>query len=262
MLYLDARVHLQEVKLLPGEQELHRAGALITDRPRQPRRRLLHPIPDRGSNRGARRFLDQLLVPALHRAITLTKSQHLSRGQTDELYLHMLGVFEKALQVDGGVAEIERALAPRGLQSLGYLALLVDHPQPPTAAARHGLDCYRKPVLQGEAVHLLPALHRLRSGHKRHARLLREATRDSLVAHLADRGRAGADPRDAHFPARLGQVRVLREESVTGVERVHAGPVRHVHQLADVQVTLGRRPATERVGFIRPVEEGSITVRV
>ena len=45
---------------------------------------------------------------------------------------------------------------------------------------------------------------------------------------------------------RLGEIGVLGEESVAGVDRVGAGLRRGVEELAEVQVGLGRRLAAER----------------
>ena len=60
-------------------------------------------------------------------------------------------------------------------------------------------------------------------GHRRHAGLLREATRRGLVTHRADLVARGADEGDVRGPAGIGELGVLGEESVPRVDRVRAG---------------------------------------
>src|SRR5205085_1934337 len=73
MLDLDARVHLDEVEAAVLEEELERAGAAIADA----KARLDAYLADLGAllrrDAGRRRFLDDLLVAALHRAVALAE---------------------------------------------------------------------------------------------------------------------------------------------------------------------------------------------
>jgi hypothetical protein len=59
-----------------------------------------------------------------------------------------------------------------------------------------------------------------------------------LVAEVADRLRAGPDPDQAGVQDRLGEVGVLRQEAVAGVDGVGAGLGRRIEDLGEVQLGL------------------------
>src|SRR6516225_1281799 len=74
MLDLQASVDFQEIKVeLSVDQKLNRTGINVSARARQPHRRFPHLAAQLGSNDRRRRFLDYLLVAALHRAFALAK---------------------------------------------------------------------------------------------------------------------------------------------------------------------------------------------
>ena len=61
------------------------------------------------------------------------------------------------------------------------------------------------------------------AGHHRHARGLHQFLGAGLAAHLAHRRRLRADEDDAGGLDRIGEVGVLAEEAVTGMDRLRAG---------------------------------------
>ena len=74
MLDLDPGVHLDEVELLvPVHQELHRARRHVVDRVGHREGRFVEPGPRLGRERRRGRLLEELLVPALHRAVPLAQ---------------------------------------------------------------------------------------------------------------------------------------------------------------------------------------------
>jgi hypothetical protein len=112
VLHLEARVHLQEVEgAVLAHHELHRARVRVAGRFRErdrgvsdPRARLL--VDDR---RG--RLLDQLLVPALDRAVALAEEPDVAALVGEDLRLHVVGVLDVALHEDLGAAEVRAGLA-------------------------------------------------------------------------------------------------------------------------------------------------------
>ena len=88
MLHLDARIHLHEVvRTILVEQHLDRAGADIVDRLRPRDGRRAHRLAQRFTDGWTRRLLDQLLMPALHRAIALAEMQDISVSIAEYLKL-------------------------------------------------------------------------------------------------------------------------------------------------------------------------------
>ena len=78
VLDLDAGIELEEEHLVAGDEELGRAGASIADRGREGDGAVGDPGADGLVEAGWRRFLDHLLVPALHRAVPQPDSHDLA----------------------------------------------------------------------------------------------------------------------------------------------------------------------------------------
>ena len=77
MLHLKTGVHLQEIEGFIGpDDELHRAGGVVAHRPRQGDGLGGHGLARRLVQEGRGRFFDDLLVPALDRALPLVQVQH------------------------------------------------------------------------------------------------------------------------------------------------------------------------------------------
>ena len=94
------------------------------------------------------------------------------------------------------------------------------HPAP--AAAEAGLDDERVADLLGGRLHLGRVGQAvLGAGDGGHVRLLRQPLGGGLVAERFEQLRRRADERDAVVGARPGQVGVLGQEAVAGVDRVH-----------------------------------------
>ena len=72
MFNLQTRVHLDEVELTVLVQEFERASAAIADITTGFDAACPQPIPNLFGNTRRRRFFDDLLMAALHRAVTLT----------------------------------------------------------------------------------------------------------------------------------------------------------------------------------------------
>ena len=120
------------------------------------------------------------------------------------------------------------------------------------AAAERRLDRDRQPVLLRERHHLVGVLDRVgRAGHQRRLRACGDVPGGDLVAEVADRLRARADPDQTRVDDGLGEVGVLRQEAVAGVDRVRPGLRGGVEKLAEVQVRLRRRLAPQRERLVR-----------
>ena len=119
------------------------------------------------------------------------------------------------------------------------------------AAAEGRLDGDRQAVLLGERDDLVGAGDRFGgAGHQRRAGPLGDVPGGHLVAEVADRLRGRADPGQPGVDDGLGEVGVLGEEAVAGVDRVGAGPRGDVDELVDAQVGLGGGVAAERVRLV------------
>ena len=166
-------------------------------------------------------------------------------GVGEHLRLDVPRLVEEALDEALAAAERRDGLADGGVEQLGDLLDGAGHLQAATAAAERGLDGDRQPVLLREGDDLVGVLDRvLGAGHQRGADLHGDVAGLHLVAEGDDRLGGGADPGQPGVEDRLGEVGVLGEEAVAGVDGVGAGLLRGVEDLLD-------RPGRSRRGSCR-----------
>ena len=139
MLDLQAGVHLEEVEAPVLVEELDRAGALVAARPADLDRRRAHRLAQVVGKLGRRALLDELLVPALARAVPLTEPDGVAVAVGEDLHLDVAGPGEVALEVDLGAPEGRLRLALGGLHRLGRVSRRRSRPScprpPPPKAA-------------------------------------------------------------------------------------------------------------------------------
>ena len=222
VLDLDARIHLKEVEApAVGEQKLDRARADVADRRGRLDRRRAHHHAKFGRDGRGGRLLDQLLMPALDRAVALAEMDNRPLLVAEHLHLDVTRPEKRLLQQKASVAECVLRLrggrAERGLE-------LTDVPHDPHAAAptaRARLDHHRKADalgLFGKAREtLVVAVVAWRARHARglHARLGRR-----LVAHCADRHWRRSNEDEAGRGARTRRSQRSRRESHSPDERL------------------------------------------
>ena len=102
-----------------------------------------------------------------------------------------------------------------------------------------------------------------RSGHERDAGLLHLLAGAGLRSHHFHRSRRRSDELDAGAGTGLGELRILRKESVAGMNCVRATAFRDVKNFCDVEVRLRRSCSANRIGLIchQNVQRGAIHIR-
>src|SRR5271165_6993528 len=99
MLDLDARVHLQKIEAsVVVEKKFDSSRADIADRARRLHRGRPDPGPQFGRDGGRRRFLDQLLMAALDRAVALAEMNDRAVLVAEDLDLDMARSEKRALE--------------------------------------------------------------------------------------------------------------------------------------------------------------------
>ena len=169
----------------------------------------------------------------------------------EHLDLDVARVLEVALEVDAVVGEELLAFAGGALE--GLLEVVGRHrdPEALAAAAARRLAGDRVAGLLGLLAGRLDVLGRLgRAGHDRHPGLGHDLARPGLRAHRLDRlGGGPMKTMPASAQAR-GEVGVLGEEAVAGVDRLGAGLLRRLDDLLDVEVALGRDRRADQEGLV------------
>ncbi len=252
VLHLHAGVHLDEdVAALLVDEELDGARAPVADVLAEAHRVLADPLAQllaqvlRGGD------LDDLLVAALQRTVPLVEVDDIAVVVAEDLHLDVLRVDHRALEVDLARAERRGRLAGglRGLLTEVLGALDEAHAAP--AAAGDGLDEDGELAAFGHAHDLVDVLRGLRVVEDRQARLPRRGDGGGLVAGEVEDLRRGADEGDPVVRALPGELRVLGEEPVAGVDGVRARLLRRADHLVDGEVRLDRGARLHHDGLVR-----------
>ncbi len=265
VLDLDARVHLDEdVVALRVEQELHGAGVAVADVARELHGVVADAVAQLGVEVRRGRDLDDLLVAPLHRAVALEEVDHVALAVGEDLHLDVTRLDHGLLEEHGRVAERRLRLARRRFERLTQRGRVVDLAHATAATTGDGLHEH------GEA-HRLRGLEQLVDIGRRRARLQHRqpgltggGDGARLVARqLQDLG-DGADERETGLTAGHRELRILRQEAVSGVDRVGAGLAGGLDDLVDGEVGAdGVSGLADLVRLVRlqPVQRVSVLVR-
>ena len=241
VLDLHARVHLDEdVVTLLIHEELNRAGALVIDVLAELHGVRTDAVTQLRVQRRGRGDLHDLLVAALHGAVTLIQVHNVALRVRQNLHLNVLRANHRSLKVDVAVTE-------GGLRLAGCLCafgldfrLVLDETH--AAAATAGNCLYEDGELKvlGVFRQLVDVRRGLRVLQSRQTRLLGRGDCGSLVAGQVQGLGGGADELNAVFAAGAGQIRTLREEAIAWVNGIRTGLLDGANNLIDIEIGLDR----------------------
>ena len=263
MLHLQARVHLQEVEVaLLVHQELQRAGVDVAGGAHGCDGRLAHaPAQPVVQQRGGS-LLDDLLVAALHGTLALEEVHGVAVVVAEHLELHVVGPLDELLQVDAVVPEGVGGLAAGGFQGVGEICCLAHDPHALTAAPGCGLDQQREADFRRCGQQVVVPLAGLIARHDGHAGRLHDRPRRGLGAHETHGGRRRADERDPGVRHGIGEIGILGEEAIAGVDRVAAPFERGGDDALTAQVRFPRRGRANSDRFVSQCHMQRTGVRV
>ena len=144
VLDLQSGVHFEEKEAIFVRDELHRAGAFVTDSPRRGDGGASHGRSAIIIEAGRGRLLDHLLMTPLHRAVALEQMNGIAVPIGEHLHLDMTRMCQIALDQHTVIAEGGRGLLPCRVQCGGEFARVRHDPHAATAAAGHRLDHQRE----------------------------------------------------------------------------------------------------------------------
>jgi hypothetical protein len=252
MLDLDAGVHLDEVEIPVLEQELEGAGTTVADAIAGFHAHLA----DGGAlfrrDAGRRRFLDHLLVAALHGAVAFGQMDGVALAVSQYLDLHVARILQKFLHVHLIVAERRARFRTRGGDGVAQMRLGVHHAHAAPAAAAGGLDDDRIADLAGDGhvlVHVIVE-RTAGTGHARDSGILHGADGLDLVAHQADGLGLRPDEHKAGLLHLFGEVGVLGQETIARMDRAGVGDLGCGDDGRDVEVTQRTGPRADADGLV------------
>ena len=198
-----------------------------------------------------RRFLDHLLVAALQRTIALAEMDDVAVRVGKDLKLHVARRGDVFLDQDPTGAEGRGNFAHCSFERIVEVGVLVDAPQPASAAARCRLDQHRvadliRLLFQEFRVLPFPVI----AGHDRDARLLHQRLGAILEPHGADRG--GRRPHENEVGLRTGfrEIGVLRQKPVARVNALGTAVPRGLDQPFDREIAFARLCRTDAMRLI------------
>ncbi len=231
--------------------ELDGAGAGIADGLGGGDRRRAHARTQIVGHARRRRFLDHLLMAALQRAVAFVQMNRIATLVGKNLDLDVARRRDIFLDQHTIVAEGGRRFAPRTRDRGIEIGMAFDQPHALAATAGNRLDQHRIAefiglALQERIVLLIAVIAR----HHRHAGLAHQRLGAVLQPHRADRGRRRTDKDHAGLRTGLGEVGILREEAVTGMEAGRAALLCDRQQFAAVEIAFARRRRPDEIGLV------------
>ena len=158
VLHLEPGVHLEEIEpALRVHDELDGSRRHVAGGTGKGHRLRPHPRPQPFVDEGGRRLLEDLLVPALHRALALPEVEHRAVPIAKDLDLDVPRALHVALDENPPVAEARERLVRGPAEPFADLVLPGRDPHPLAAASRGGLEHHRVADLAGGGHRLVRA---------------------------------------------------------------------------------------------------------
>ena len=264
VLHLQTGVHLKEGNGAVGtDQELTGAGTLVASLAQNRAGRLVQALVLLIAQVGGGRLLDELLVAALQGAVTGGNHHDVAVCIRQALGLNVAGRIQETLNEALAATERRGRLTNSGLVHLNNALAVASHLNAAATATKCGLHRNGQAVLISEGNNLIGGLDRvLGAGHQGSAHLLRDVACRHLIAQLGNGLGGGANPGQARVDALLRELRVLRQEAVTGMHGVSTGADSNLNELVHHQIGLCRSGTAESVGFIGELHVLGVAVGV
>ena len=266
MLDLQPRVHLEERKILARRvvDELDRAGRFVGDALAQADGGGVQPRADRIRQVRRWRFLQNLLVAPLQRAVALAERHHLATAIAEHLHLDVARGRDETLEIDTRITEARLRRALHGgvsfAQSRGVGA--EHHADTAAAGGRLQHDGIADALRRGERG--LDVGKQVGTGEQRHVALRSQRPRRMFQPEVAQVRRPWPDEDDSLGGELLGEAGVLRQEAVAGMHGFRTRRLAGGNDGVGVEVALRRRRRAEAHGLVgvehRPREAVGIRI--
>ncbi len=206
-------------------------------------------------------FFDELLVAALDGALALAEGHDVAVLVGQDLELDVAGALDELLHVEVAVGEGVEGFGGGGLEHSGELVLAADDAHAATAAAGYGFEddrvAYGLRPLEGFAFGGHDAVG---AGEDGDFGLLHGLAGGGFFAHHArDFGR-GADEFDVGGAAYFGEVGILAQQAVAGVDGVGTGDLGCGDDGRNVEVAVGGLWGADADGFVGELDVEAVAV--
>ncbi len=252
MLDLDACVHLDKIEIAGVIEEFKGAGSTVFDAFAGVDATLADVLAFLVGDPRRGRFLDHLLVAALCGTITLAEVYRVAVLVGEHLDLDMAWVLQVLFQVHGGIAEGAARLLARELEGVVQMRLGVYHAHAAPAAAGRGLDDHGVAHFAGDTLALIDVVAQgaVRTGHARDIGLAHGLDGRNLVAHQPNCFGPRADENEPAFLDPFGEICILGQKAVTGMNRDRVGDLGGRDDGGNIQVTFARGRRADAHGLV------------
>src|SRR5665647_1615430 len=243
MFHLHASVHLDEIKLAVFIQEFECSRAAITDLAASFGTAFADLVAHFWIEQRCRRFLNDLLVTALHRTIALAQIHRIAVLVGEHLKLDMARVFQKFFHVYHGIVESGLRLGAGHGDGIQQGCLGMHHTHAASAAAAGSLDDDRVSDAARNLDNLRGVVRQgtLDSRHTGHPGFLHGDLGAYLVTHQTNGLGARTDKYKAALLNALGKIGVFRKKTIARMDGLRICNFRCTDDGGDIQITLCRR---------------------
>ncbi len=207
-------------------------------------------------------FFDQLLMAALHGAVALPEMDGVAVVVGQDLHFDVPAEFDVFFDVDGGVLEgvfgFGLGLLEAGLEG----DVVVGDAHPAAAAAGGGFDDDGIADLAGDFQGGLFVIDgAFAAGDGGDLGFFGELFACDFVADGGHRADGRADEFDLAASADLGEVGVLGQESVAGMDRLHVGDFGGGDDAVDLEIAFGGRGVADADRLVGQLQIGGVACR-
>ena len=263
VLDLNPGVHLHEVEVpVSIDEEFHGAHALILHGFTGGDGGLAHLLSEVVGHEGRRGLLDEFLVATLDGAVALGEVATLAILVPGDLDLDVAGLRHELLHVHAVVAEGGPGLAAGGVPGIGGVLIVVANPHAASATTGSSLEHHGVADFLGASERLVEAVEdAFAAWNGGHACCRHGGLGGRLVAHGLDHLGGSSDEFDVIFTANLGELGILGEEAVSGMDGIRIGDFRSGDDIGDVEVALGTLGRADADGLIRKADVKAFRIR-
>ena len=218
--------------------------------------------PDLVGKTGGRRLLHDLLVASLQRAVAVPDDGHAPAPVPEDLHLDMPRGRDVPLQIYARRGEVLRGDAGDPVEAVAHLVRREAGVHADSAATTGRLDHHRQSYADRRGHGLVRGRQKLRPGKQGDTRFPGERPGRILRSELLKLLRGGTDE---HHPLGLdpaSEVRVLRQEPISGMDGTGSAVLRSFEKLIDVQIRLPGGSFPDVTGIIRHRDMGGRPVGI
>ena len=212
---------------------------------------------------GRGRLFHQLLMSALDRAVPLAEMHPVPLAVHQDLDLDVPRIGEIPLEVHRRIAKGGGGLGSRRGQRGFHVVRRSHDPHPLSSASGACLDDQREPDLPRQPLGIVEIADRVAAPRQyRNPLRLRHPAGGCFVSHQPDAGGRGADEGDPTLFADLGEMRILSQKSVPGMDGLGAADLGGADDSVELQVALRSGRRADAHGFVGQLDVQGLGVRL